>query len=188
MAATSTLQDNFNDNSIDGAKWSTDLAGGGTVEEINGHIVITPKVNQTGNNALYSVNNYDLTGSYFFVKQEQPANVATYLAVTKSDWTDRAYFQDWGYGTWGTTWYDFDTTGYDWRRIRESGGNLYFDVSTEGITWSNAGSIAAFTCTSVFVGLYAEEQSLEASPGAAWFDNFNVVASTVKKLAALGVG
>jgi hypothetical protein len=181
-----SLPDNFNDNSIDG-KWSVDLDGGGTVAETGGKIVITPAASTTGYESLGSVNSYDFTDSSIFVQVKQVcsgADVSTELNLYKQDWSDdiAMYVQNGElyYGTWGNGFgsVTYDANVHKWWRIREYDGNIYWEYSTDGIFWTILEHYATpFDVTNNPIGISCVENTAVASPGAAWFDNFNIVPS-----------
>jgi hypothetical protein len=66
-AAASTLTDNHDDNSPDGAKWM-DVSGTGTIAETNQQLELTTGTSALGYAARASVNIYDLTGSFVYAK------------------------------------------------------------------------------------------------------------------------
>jgi hypothetical protein len=77
----SALTDNFDDNSIDTAKWYTYTNGTGTVAESGQKIVITPQASLANAIGLLvsfgdTSSPFDLTGSYFFVNAKQVLNAS----------------------------------------------------------------------------------------------------------------
>jgi hypothetical protein len=198
----SALTDNFDDNSIDAAKWSADTSGGGTIAESGQKIIITPVANDASYEVLWgSVATYDLTSSAVFLQILQAANGACplWLTVALSDYSNAVrigiYSNRIYIGTWGG---NIDSIALPstpiWLKISESGGYIYFWYSLDGTSWTQVGSALAnpFTMTSVFPAFSVENYGAEASPGAAWFDNFNVAPSgssikTIKGLAIASV-
>lgn len=157
--AATVLNDDFNDNSVDGAKWTTTDAGmyyntadaalttGVTVEEAGGQARITPPSSTSGKreNGFKSVVNVNIDEARCFVK------VVTDL--TTMGGSQQAYFahgvdKDNSYkmvvsggllrclkaigGTY--TFIDaggitYSSTNHVWWRIREAGGTIYFDTA-----------------------------------------------------------
>ena len=152
---------------------------------------MTPTANVEAELYLVSINftsNYDLTGSYFHVEVPQvlTADGGTYtdLIVLRDD-NNQLMMQVnsntlhlvkivGGVNSDVAT-VTYNATTHRWWRIRESGGTIYYDASTNGISWSNLASVAnPFNIKSVYPKLDAYSASV-ASPGVAYFDNFNVV-------------
>jgi hypothetical protein len=184
MAKINTLIDNFDDNSLDEIKWNLDLDGGGTIVESGQKIIISPTASDASYEAIWGISTYDLTSSAVFLQVLQKTNGACpiWLTVAKSDFTgairigiysNRLYI-----GTWEG---DIDSIELPstsiWLKISESGGYIYFWYSLDGTSWTQVGSALAnpFVMTSVFPAFSAENYGAESSPGAAWFDNFNIV-------------
>ena len=69
MALISTLTDNFDDNSIDAAKWETDVSAGGSIAETNQRLEMTSSTSAMADYDYFSaISNYDLTGSGVSIK------------------------------------------------------------------------------------------------------------------------
>ncbi len=194
MALLETLQDNFDDNSIDAGKWNTFTANSGTIVESGGKIICTPANSTVGSDSeLNSATNYDLTASYAFVNLKQATSgggCETNFRLFK-DGSNSIYMQKYLDGNLyavvlqaGIQIYNtsaaYNSTNHAWLKIRESGGTIFFDVSTDGVTWNNFGSHLnpIFAITSLRVDLTTYEDNSDATPGAAWFDNFNLLPSS----------
>ena len=68
----------------------------------------------------------------------------------------------------------YNSSVHKWFRIRESSGTIYWDYSTDGISWTNFTSIAnPFDITSMTIGINVGTWNTEASTTSATFDNFN---------------
>lgn len=82
----------------------------------------------------------------------------------------------------------YNATNHKWIRIREASGTIYFDTSTDGITWSNFTSLTnPFSLGNLSVKINGG--TFLAAPGTIIFDELNVSpASATKQLATLGVG
>lgn len=162
---------------------NTGLWGGnfGTLAWTGGGFLITNPINYTGYGGQSSNSAYDLTGASVFVNI---ANVGSQvlvscesvpLEVNFSSSANRLFFYVNGgniscfktiagaqtqVGSSAT----YNSTTHKWLRIRESGGTIFFDRSTDGKTWTNMTSVAnPFAVTALFVatslGTYANEAS-----------------------------
>lgn len=149
---TYELKDDFNDNTIDTAKWPNNF---GTVSETGGAARI--EIN-TGYNAYSSAKAYILTGSQFIAKvtptvTNDGASEAWFQILIKSSTagTDLGFEITISNGNLVV----FNRTGYfdaeaayflygaasRWLRIREAGGQVFFDGSPDGHTWTNRRTI-----------------------------------------------
>lgn len=150
---TYELKDDFDDNTVDTAKWPNNF---GTVAETGGNARITI---DTAYNAYSSAKAYILTGSQFIAKvtptvTNDGASEAWFQILIKSstEGTDLGFEITVANGNLVC----FNRTGYfdpeaayflyggqsRWLRIRESGGNVYFDGSPDGHNWTNRRTIA----------------------------------------------
>lgn len=189
--STSALRDDFNDNTQNTNLWKT--LGGGTTSETNTQLSTTVAQSTAGNEAGFaSVEMYDMTGSYVYVEVVQVAsdttNVYTQLEVAAAG--DNSL----GLGLHGSSnlqaWYNvngvyaysgaaaYNSTTMRWWRIRESGGNIYWDYSADGVTWTNYYSHATpITITGLTVRLHTYEGASAGGTAAsrtAIYDNFNL--------------
>ncbi|QNJ57619.1 hypothetical protein SEA_KEANU_13 [Streptomyces phage Keanu] len=151
---TYELKDDFNDNTIDTAKWPNNF---GTVSETGGAARI--EIN-TGYNAYSSAKAYILQNSQLIVKVtptvvNDGATEAWFQVLIKSstEGTDLGFEITISNGNLVV----FNRTGYfdpeaayflygaasRWLRIRESGGQVFFDGSPDGHTWTNRRTIAS---------------------------------------------
>ena len=105
----STLQDNFNDNSLNSTLWRiaqlydpTLLSTGVTVVETSSEIQISAPagVAQTRINGLLTVNSYDMTNNSFFVRFVSPTLTSDYT-IFIGMWTPNGKY---GYGVEWDTW------------------------------------------------------------------------------------
>lgn len=189
ISGTSTLIDNFDDNSIDTAKW-TSYASSATVAETGQGVVVTLAGSTGGSNyaGLYSVNQYNLTSDYTQVRVTtvpNPATGAQAIFKVQKDNNNVLVFAIAG----GTLYYqknvagggytniDTDTysaTDHRYLRLREASGTTYFDTSPDSITWTNRASLAnPFAITEVTQEVSGGTYQSETSPGTVRFDNFN---------------
>ena len=186
------ISDNFNDNSIDGAKWVASWASSGTIDESGGKIIITPAASSAGDwNNIATINTFDFRGSSAQVKVTQVANgdIETVLHIRKPDESASRYIYQasgnllvsaWDSGILASIAYNSTTMAY-WR-ICESGGTTYYQYSQTGIagSWTTLYSEASPDfVASVRIVLETVEPVSNATPGAAWFDDFNIIPSGV---------
>jgi len=193
-ASISTLTDNFNDNSIDAAKWTTEIDIGGTILETNQEIEFTTGTSGT-QSYLYSATTYDLTGSQATIKIVDVGNtgITGYEFYPLSIWKnlDINNTLNWEIYPDGNIWIftriasvnawpwnaTYVANTFRYLKIREASGTIYFDYSSNGINWTNAYSLAnpfTITSTSAVVSLYS---GADASTTTAKVDNFNILPS-----------
>ncbi len=186
--AISTLTDNFDDNSIDSAKWSTSTTSA-TVSETSQQLQIACNASTSGAvGRLISVGSYNLTGDSCFVKVVQVANGAmeTEFRLYYVDSSNMVSLLQTGgtlfacqnvggsYSTPASIAYNASTMLY-WR-IREASGTTYWEYSANGSSWTTLYSAAnPIAVTSLQASLICYEPSSIASPGTAIYDDFNIV-------------
>lgn len=70
----------------------------------------------------------------------------------------------------------YNSSTHRWWRIGESGGNILWDTSPDGVTWTNRRSFATpFAITDLIIGLSAGVFNTSfPTPGTAIFDNLNL--------------
>lgn len=204
MALISTLTDNFDDNSLDGAKWTD---GGGTAET-NQQLEITTTTAANNVRGIYSNSLYDATGSSMSIKVVDAGNqdLVTYrcypcwlyisglenifLYINQN--TIYAAYGNYGSGTTVAS-TAYVAASHKYFRIREASGTTYWDYSADGISWSNLGSVAnPYTMTNFEVDIGTFTNS-ELSTTVAKFDDFNILPSastnvSFTNLPLLGVG
>ena len=194
MALISTLTDNFNDNSIDAAKWSVYNAGGFTTAETNQQWELTTAL-AIGSTNPYSITTYDLTGSQATIKVVDAGNTTGLASALFSPlWlyvSDASYLRWYisGNGKIGVWTRISNANDFPWSatyvaathkylRIREASGTTYFDYSANGTDWTNAYSLAnPFAITAIEVNVEMRTDSAEASTTTAKVDDFNILPS-----------
>lgn len=194
-----SLTDNFNDGSISAAKWPFT---GGTVTETGGVASLSAVADVLSYLESYAA--FSIVGSSFTAKVTAPsAGTATYnyAGIT-------LYDVQTGYDTWFQLYVDsvagqigwrgavdgayqfnwvsslpYDPVDHAWLRVRESGGNLFFEVGPDSITWTLIGletcppDIAASNQLSLNLEVYRDAGTTGT---AATFDNVNLpVAQTI---------
>jgi hypothetical protein len=187
MAKLDTFSDNFDDNSLDTAKWNY---FGTNVNEINQQLEFTTLA--AGEYlGVTSDNQYDLTGSYAQIKVVDAGNqsISSYEAyplILQIDGDNHVNFSILGGNlraykkvTGSSTSLEsvaYNSTNHKYLRIRESSGNTYWDTSADGITWSNFHSVAnPITVTALTVVIQCGTWQAEASTTTLKVDNLNVL-------------
>ena len=179
MAATSTLQDDFA--SASSSKWY--FSSGATVT--GGRLSLTPT---SSYESIFSINTYDLTGSYALIEIVQAPNIGNgttelYLELVagsnKLDMlmhNNQLVFRETVSGVRSDTQTSFDPTLHRWWRIREASGIIYWETSPNSLSWTvqrqKTPGIPSITALSV--SLVAGYYGTEPSPGTAIYDNFNI--------------
>lgn len=153
MAKISTLYDDFNDNSLNTSKW--DITG--DVVEQNQRLEMYST--NASDAILDSVDDdYDLTGSQLQVKIEHSgldadcdlnmfywkSGESTYIRYqisANSTLYGKTRFQGGTVETVFSTSYDSDA--HKWLRIREDNGTIYYETSSDGLTWVIRGTVAS---------------------------------------------
>lgn len=190
----SWLRDDFADNSEAPAWGASYVVGSATKQETGGRAVLTlPALTAGTHEAAYrSSATYDLTGDGWFIDINQMVSTAVaaaaYFMVRSSSgnyvrWhqqsgTLRAQHAIGGVLTdlFSVAW---NATTYRYLRIRESGGTVFFDSSSNGTSWTNRASVTLATLgwgiTAVDVTLAAVVIGSVASPGAFRVEAFNPI-------------
>lgn len=190
-----TLRDDFADNS-QAAAWSESyVTGSATKAESGGQAVFTlPNLTGGTHEAAYkSAATYDLTGDGAYINIG--TMVATGVAATAffDLVKDASNYYRWrqvsnaitarkvvaGVETqlYTATW---SATTYKYLRIRESGGTVYFDSSSNGTSWTNRATSTLsgdFAITDLAVAFGASCANI-ASPGSFRLDDFNLLSLT----------
>jgi len=195
-ASISTLTDNFNDNSIDAAKWVSFVSGTGSIAETNSQLELTVTTS-AGVARLRSVSAFDLTGSSVTAKIIDIANYTSSslyfapiwlrldgsneIAVDINEEGIRCRYLVAEAETISEI-ITYVPATHKYLRIREASGTIYWDYSTDGITWTNITSAAnPITITSLYPQIELDT-SAEASTTTAKVDDFNILPSARKRI------
>lgn len=199
-APISELTDNFEGSSFNTAKWTVGTNGAGTTLTQSGGVAIFAPASSVAFAEAYLpyfnfTPTFDLTGTYCLVNLVQPLNeIATLetgfsvilddnnLLVFKVVENPRRLYAIKYVGGVQTniTSVPYDSAAMQWLRIRESGGTVYYDYSSNGHidNWTNLTSLAnPFAMFPMYPKLNAYANNI-ASPGIAIFDNFNIPPDT----------
>lgn len=191
MASISTLIDDFSSGTLSGI-WTT-LTTNGTVTTNGATLTLTPTPSATGDVRLISSSAYDLTGagvyfaltsyaaisgcdSYFTInKNADYNNNRTSFLITDDTGLKLVVFYKVAGVTTTLNKIPYDPFTMKWLRTRESGGTIFWDYSSNGVTWTNHSSVAnPWVVTSVQLTVGVAEFSSTASPGTMVIDNVNV--------------
>lgn len=193
MALVETLKDPFISANLNTQLWVQSTGGSATFSYGNGGTVNFPASSTSSTDGdLSSVATYDLTGSYAFVEvlavpsSATAADGALHLQVDLNNmfiWVKEGatlYAQKLVLGVRVT----LNSTTYDpvlhkWWQIRESGGTIYWDTSTDGETWTNFTTfVNVLTITAMTAVIAGTCFQNETSPGVFTWRYFNTNDST----------
>jgi hypothetical protein len=187
-----SLRDDFADNLVANAWESVGTIGSATRTEASGRATLTLPSSTAGYHeaSYYSVGDYDITGdgcwinihamvatgvaasAYFRLRRD--AN--NYLEWTQTSNTIQARYILNGVATslHSATW---SATTYKYLRIRESGGTVTFESSSNGSSWTSRGTVTVATfgaVTALYVWFGATCGNV-ASPGSFVVEEFNTL-------------
>lgn len=187
------LRDDFTDNTQSPAWAGAFVLGSGTKAETGGQVVLTLPNATAGTHAgaYTSSAAYDLTGDSFYwnigtmvaTGVAAQANFDLYLdSVNILRWrqlsnviTARTIVAGVDTQLFTAAW---SSSTYKYLRIRESGGTIFWDSSTNGTSWTNRASVAnPFAATSLYVQFSASCGNV-ASPGSLRLDDVNLILPT----------
>lgn len=185
---TATLVDNF---SGPGTVPSTTLWDGfGNYAQINGTLILTTNT-AIGSHGINShITDYDLTGSSMQIRLIDAGNqsftslevyplIAQLNTSNQLFWyvnqnTVSAYSKISGVNTILASATYIDTT-FEFLKIREASGIIYWDYSEDGVVWNNLTSLATpFAITSLLQIVDIGNFNVEASTTSCQFDDYNV--------------
>jgi hypothetical protein len=204
-ATSIDLSDDFNDNSLDATKWSIIAPSSpATITEEGQRLQITVPANTATYNGIASVSTYDFRDKTMEVEVAQP--------ISQAGWTENfiqvvldsqnyylvsagagsMVFRSMVAGVNDQTILNFDPTAARFWGIRhdQAANTVSLQTSPDGITWTTRKRVtASFSLTAVKFYLYAGAYGTgNSNPGAAKYDNFQVVDSNSRSInAALAV-
>ena len=198
MAKATALFDDFNDNSIDAAKWvvASPAPAAELIREANQRIEIRPRPFRTGGSysLLQSAATYDLTDSEARVEVVQALAALTYSHTFLSVGSDASNYvaisiaagmvnctQLIAGSSSQLAQVPYDPREHRWLRIRHRSntlngptGTLFWEVSPDGVEWTTLASNGPqFDLIAVKASLGAGTSGSVADPGFAVLDNFN---------------
>lgn len=203
MPLISTFVDNFNDNII-GPEWGNSYNG---VTEVGGRARIPCVAGQYAGYQTAKV--YTLTGSSVYVQLPvaAAANGATVevqtvfsvtpdplagtnLAININTVANTIRFEsNVGYTDGAAVSLTYSAATHAWLRIRETGGNILWDTSTDGSTWTNRRTLATPAWVTTAVDALAIDMWAYRNNGTtnySEFDNLNTPASSASTYFAAG--
>lgn len=199
LALTETISDDFNDNSINTTLWDEYTASSGSVSESSQQLGLTCSVNTNGSWAgLVTDKKYSLIGSSVTIEVVDGTGGNTYLDLSLN--LDQIPTTSNGYvaigvntGTGELEAYKkindddtgspmatatFNATTHKYWRLRESGGTLYYEYSSDGSSWNTLYSESSpMALDAVHVVLDDYEYDALGTPGVHIFDNLNILPS-----------
>lgn len=141
-----TYSDDFNDNTLNTSFWSIGSWAGGSGSETTGQIVIIPS--NGGGSELSTNSSYSLVGKQVWAEIKEVPNQAINTGFWFGLYNGTNSFEINSYnGTlvcshkisgsntvvYTTT---YNSSVHKWLRLREDTGTLYYEYSTDGITWN----------------------------------------------------
>lgn len=196
MASLSTLQDLFNQNTLDTGLWSQYTAGSATMSYSSAGAVVQYPASTTSSTDgdLSSNASYNMTGSYASMQVlSVPGNggastTDAYLQIRRNAnnkltmlWEGGSLYAQKVVAGSNTniTSVAYNATTHKYWRIREASGTTYWETSTDGVTYSTLTSQAnPITITAVTVIIAGIAYASASSPGTFSWNNFNVLPST----------
>lgn len=190
MALLGTLFDDFDNNSLNNSLWGIVEEGSATHTEQNKQTEFDLPASATAASLaqLFSDNTYDMTGSGMYAQITEVPNPATHANLEFMFQVDASNSVRWVY-EFGTlfaqrlvggvvttiTSFAYNGSTHAWWRIRQSGGVIFWDTSTDGQNWTNRASWThTFAITSGEVAITCYCYQNETNPGGAALDNFNL--------------
>lgn len=192
MANTSTIVDNFDDNSINTGIWPNNY---GTVSETGGRARVTCN---TGSNGWATATTYTWDDVYAKLYPPAVASATTdcYLEMllyspTQAAGTDVGFYIDQVGGVFycvsRVSYFDgsasaitYSATTHAWMRILKSGSNILFQTAPDGTTWTTRRTLAApsWLTSASNLQLYFESGRNNGTNNFAEFDNVNTIGTT----------
>ncbi|MEW1959764.1 hypothetical protein [Kineococcus sp. NPDC059986] len=181
MAKVSTFTDDFSSARTD--LWDTISTKSPNITIVSGQLKVL--TTQTG---MQGVTTWDLTESQWAMQvAARPADSG--WVATSLDWSG-GYTAEWrisGTNTWsydGTTLTDHGTSiATPWVRIRETGGQLFWEWSSDGISWTTVRQVATTTgATTVRPSVYTS--SNRGTNSFVLLDNVNILPNPITLSAA----
>ena len=190
-----TFSDDFNDNSLDTAKWSiVDPNSPAVVGETGQRLQITLPPNTAAYNGISSNSTFDLTGKSVQVEVAQTVSQAgwceNFIQVVLD--ANNYYLIDVGAGSMvfrsmtggvnNQTVISYDPNAFPYWRIRhdQAANTINLETSNNGTSWTTRKTVTpGFSLTALRFYLYAGAWGTgNGSPGAAKYDNFQLVGNT----------
>ncbi|HYV00475.1 MAG TPA: RHS repeat-associated core domain-containing protein [Pyrinomonadaceae bacterium] len=190
-----SFSDDFNDNLLDTAKWSVvDPNSPAVVSETGQRLQITLPANTAGYNGISSNSTYDLTGKSVQVEVAQTVSQAgwceNFIQLVRD--ANNYFLIDVGAGSLvfrsmvgganNQTVIGYDASAFPYWRIRhdQAANTINFETSTNGTAWTSRKTVTpGFSLTALRFYLYAGAWGTgNGSPGAAKYDNFQLVGNT----------
>lgn len=192
VSKLSSLTDDFDDNSLDGAKFSN--WGGGNVTEANQRLEVVGDTVSGNYYGIDTLNLHDMTDDASTIQLVDPGanhanRVVQFLQAQTSNGDNSAY---WEYNNgqlscWTNVLGSYTQRGINlaypganyYFRIREESGTLYWDYSADGVNWTNhASTTTPFHMTAALTSVFLiGNEGIPASASHAYGDNFNVLPS-----------
>lgn len=179
-----TLEDDFDDNTINTAKWTTTTSGSATVSETSQQLHVTLNASATSQGAINSLTQYDLEESEIRVQIADLGSVSATKQIylrAKSDASNQVYIRYLNgnvqavQNVAGTTTQLASSAATPTNfRVREASGTTYWEYSTDGgsnwTTLHSASDPIDLSVVTLEVGVF----NSAGGGGTVKFDNFNL--------------
>lgn len=193
------LQDPFNQNTLNSAKWVQTTLGSATISyDATGATISYPSSSTSSTDGdLTSAHIYDLTGSMAYVHVLAVPSAATSADAELRLEIDGSNYLRWVYEA-GTLYAQYNVAGskttlfsvayssstHAYWRIREASGTIFWDTSTDGITWTNRASVAnPIAVLRLLAVIAATCFQNETNPGTFKVNDFNCFAASATQSA-----
>lgn len=183
MAKANTFTDNFTTESS--TWWGYGEYGADSPVVSSGQLLLSPVASYP---ILITNTQYELTASYVLVEFIQNANAGNgsisvqfgvridsdnFVTFEANDGS--MIFRECVASSNSDTSMTYSTTDHRWLRIRENGGTVYWDTSSDAINWTTRRSkTTTLDFSSVQLYMMSGFWGVEPSPGVAIFDNLNL--------------
>jgi hypothetical protein len=194
LPETPTFSDDFDDNSLDAAKWSRVVPNSTWVSEQSQQLQISIPPNTAGYDGVRTNATYDLNGRSVQVKVAQPISQAGFCEnFFEAEFNSQNYFMiDVGAGSMvlrsmvaganDQTVINYDAAATRYWRLRhdQSDNSIKFEFSPDGLSWTTRKTVAVpFALTALRFYLMAGAWGTgNGSPGAAKYDNLQLVSNS----------
>ncbi len=186
-SGTAGESDDFNDNSIDGAKWTGAF---GTVTETGGQMVFTCASNSTAYSGIDGASNFDLTGKEYSVELVSAGNqtIASLevgpIQLLKDSTNGLSFYINGGniqalrkvagVNAFGGS-MTYNSTTHKYLRIREASGRIYWEYSSDRKTWTQLYAFTSqFAVTALHSENYAGKFAVDVNATSMILDNVNL--------------
>jgi hypothetical protein len=157
MLPAHQVADDFADNAVDGALWTQTAFGSVTGSETGGTYQFAVTTAGTGGAQLRTQSRYDMRGDYFAAELVDAgvaeAGLQAYAVMAELDSSNQVYItvsngfmgaiENVAGVTTGLNFVAYDPALHRWFRVREFDGDTFWEVSANGVFWTEIWSAAS---------------------------------------------